>query len=150
MKALCFLNFLAKDEFSFSSSVNAITNKDDSLSYQVSILVLLEWRLNVLESIAVTAAIGLAVDFTLHYGINYRLSEEESRGHAAAFSLSRMAGPTLMAAITTGAAGAFMLPSSVLPYIQVNIEYIFARCLRAIMKTSRGFCKLAHYNEGKV
>lgn len=87
-----------------------------------------------LESIAVTTAIGLAVDFSLHYGVNYQLSEESSREPAVAFSLGRMGGPTLMAALTTGAAGALMLPSSVLPYIQVCILVPKRLCQRTIKK----------------
>lgn len=87
----------------------------------MAILVLLGWRLNVLESVAVTTAIGLSVDFSLHYGTIYRQSNDENRQAAVVFTLNRMGGPTLMAALTTGAAGIFMLPSSVLPYIQVKL-----------------------------
>jgi predicted RND superfamily exporter protein len=39
----------------------------------VAILVLFGWTLNVVESIAVSVAIGLAVDFSLHYGVQYHL-----------------------------------------------------------------------------
>lgn len=77
-----------------------------------------------LESVAVTTAIGLAVDFSIHYGINYGLLVENSRESAVGFTLARMGGPTLMAALTTSAAGFFMLPSSVLAYIQV-VTYMF-------------------------
>uniref|UniRef100_A0A1A9UNQ7 Uncharacterized protein n=1 Tax=Glossina austeni TaxID=7395 RepID=A0A1A9UNQ7_GLOAU len=38
------------------------------------ILVLLDWELNILESVTMSTAIGLAVDFSLHYGIHYRSS----------------------------------------------------------------------------
>lgn len=38
----------------------------------VAVLVLMGWKLNVLESVAVSVAIGLAVDFSLHYAVNYR------------------------------------------------------------------------------
>lgn len=86
----------------------------------IACLVLLGWKLNILESISVSTAIGLSVDFTLHYGVNYRISPVLERKSATQYSLSRMIGPTIMAAITTGAAGAFMLPSSVLAYIQIG------------------------------
>jgi len=91
------------------------------LSFQVGILVLSGWRLNVLESVAVTTAIGLSVDFSLHYAVHYRQSEEELREPSVVHALTRMTGPTAMGAITTGVAGAFMLLSSVLPYIQVSV-----------------------------
>uniref|UniRef100_W8BU90 Protein dispatched n=3 Tax=Ceratitis capitata TaxID=7213 RepID=W8BU90_CERCA len=87
----------------------------------VSILILLGWKLNVLESITVSTAIGLAVDFSLHYGIHYRMSPTAERLAASKFTLSRIVGPTSMAAITTGMAGALMLASNVLPYIQIGL-----------------------------
>uniref|UniRef100_A0A1B6DLC4 SSD domain-containing protein n=1 Tax=Clastoptera arizonana TaxID=38151 RepID=A0A1B6DLC4_9HEMI len=88
----------------------------------VGILVLIGWKLNVLESVAVSVAIGLAVDFSLHYSVNYRMCpDNENRESSVMYALSMMSGPTLMAAITTGAAGALMLPSSVMAYIQIGI-----------------------------
>lgn len=87
----------------------------------VAILIMLGWKLNILESVTVSTAIGLAVDFSLHYGIHYRLSPSCERLAATQFSLSRIIGPTAMAAITTGIAGALMLFSNVLPYLQIGI-----------------------------
>ena len=87
----------------------------------VAILILLGWKLNILESVTVSTAIGLAVDFSLHYGIHYRLAPSCERLAATQFSLSRIIGPTAMAAITTGMAGALMLFSNVLPYLQIGI-----------------------------
>lgn len=101
-------------------SLLAVLTVTFSIFSTVGLLVLLGWKLNVLESISVSTAIGLAVDFTLHYGITYRLSPISDRNSASRYALSRMLGPTAMAAITTGMAGAFMLPSSVLAYIQIG------------------------------
>ena len=39
----------------------------------------LGWELNILESVVVTLAIGLSVDFTLHYGIMYKLAADTDR-----------------------------------------------------------------------
>lgn len=101
-------------------SVLAVITVTLSIFVTVGLLVILGWKLNVLESISVSTAIGLAVDFTLHYGVTYRLSPMSDRESATRYALNRMLGPTVMAAITTGAAGAFMLPSSVLAYIQIG------------------------------
>lgn len=91
----------------------------------IAMLVLMGWRLNVLESIATSVAIGLSVDFSLHYTIEYQLACEDSpRATAISKALSLMACPSLMGAITTGASGAFMLPSDVLPYAQLGIFLI--------------------------
>ncbi|GAB6020682.1 hypothetical protein CHUAL_003351 [Chamberlinius hualienensis] len=86
----------------------------------VAALVLLDWKLNMLESVTVSVAIGLAVDFTLHYGVVYRLSPEEDREMSVIYSIARMGSPIAMAAFTTFLAGLFMLPSSVLSYIQIG------------------------------
>lgn len=103
-------------------SMYAILTISCSIFATVAILVLLGWKLNVLESIAVSTAIGLAVDFCLHYGINYKLmSVENNRKAATRSALGNMAGPTAMTAITTAMAGALMLSSSVLAYIQIGI-----------------------------
>lgn len=91
----------------------------------ISVLIVLGWKLNILESIAISVAIGLSVDFSLHYAVNYKIcSEKTSRKTRVVHALSMMATPSLMAAITTGAAGLFMLPSVVLPYIQIGIFLI--------------------------
>lgn len=91
----------------------------------IAVLILMGWRLNVLESIATSVAIGLSVDFSLHYTIEYQLACEDSpRATAISKALSLMACPSLMGAITTGASGAFMLPSDVLPYAQLGIFLI--------------------------
>lgn len=101
-------------------SILAVLTVTLTILATIACLVLLGWKLNVLESIAVSTAIGLAVDFTLHLGVNYRLSPLTDRVSAVRYSLSRMIGPTIMAAVTTGAAGAFMIPSSVLAYTQIG------------------------------
>jgi hypothetical protein len=102
----------------------------------VAVLVLLGWKLNVLESIAVSVAIGLAVDFSLHYGVHYRMCPDgEDRESAVTYAVTRMGGPTAMAALTTAAAGAFMLPSAVLAYIQIGVFLITVMAVSWIYST---------------
>lgn len=91
-----------------------------SIGTTVAGLVLLDWRLNVLESIAISTSIGLAIDCSLHYALAYRELWLATREQRATYALGRMIGPTAMAALTTGAAGVFMMPSQVLPYIQMG------------------------------
>ena len=38
----------------------------------IGVLVLLGWELNIMESVTITVAVGLTIDFTLHYGMAYR------------------------------------------------------------------------------
>ena len=89
----------------------------------VAVLVLLGWKLNILESVSVSIAVGLSVDFTLHYAVGYRLSCAQAQHHqqdrtmdresAVVFSLSRMSSPI---AVTTLSVGATVLPFSVVAY----------------------------------
>lgn len=105
------------------TSLYAIFNITCSIFVTMAILVLLGWKLNILESIAVSTAIGLTVDFSLHYTVNYRLAPRDSRNdreEATKFSLTNMLKPVTMAALTTGIVGAFMLPSPILAYIQIG------------------------------
>lgn len=102
-------------------SMLAILTVTFSIFSTIAILVLMGWKLNVLESIAISTAIGLSIDFSLHYGNNYRTCKDnKDRLACVQYSMRRMVGPTAMAALTTGAAGAFMLPSRVLAYIQIG------------------------------
>jgi predicted RND superfamily exporter protein len=53
-------------------SLFAIANITSTIFVTIAVLILLGWRLNVLEAVAVSVAIGLAVDFSIHYVINYK------------------------------------------------------------------------------
>ena len=75
----------------------------------------LGWKLNILESVAATLAIGLSVDFTLHYGVAYSAAAFPSasqQGHhqsdPVTTAVTQMCGPVSMAALTT------LLPGSVI------------------------------------
>lgn len=118
------LTVLLLSTLNIVTSLYAILTISCSIFVTMAVLVLLGWKLNVLESIAVSTAIGLTVDFSLHYTVNYRLCPiaiGKDRQAATRYALNNMAGPACMAAVTTGAAGAFMMPSLVLAYIQIGI-----------------------------
>lgn len=117
-------------------SLYAILTVSCIIFVTVALLILLGWKLNVLESIAVSVAIGLAADFSLHYGVHYRMCPDGGdRESAVTYAVSRMGGPTAMAALTTAAAGAFMLPSIVLAYIQIGIFLITVMSVSWIYST---------------
>lgn len=103
-------------------SVYAIITIASSIFTSMGILILAGWRLNVVESLAVSTAVGLAVDYSMHYGVSYKLCRDNTNRNACARQcISNMGGSTAMAALTTGAAGAFMIPSTVLAYIQIGV-----------------------------
>lgn len=106
-------------------SVYAIITIASSIFTSMGILILAGWKLNVVESLAVSTAVGLAVDYSMHYGVSYKMCRDNTNRNACARQcISNMGGSTAMAALTTGAAGAFMIPSTVLAYIQIGIFLI--------------------------
>ncbi|KAJ8986210.1 hypothetical protein NQ317_009916 [Molorchus minor] len=120
------------------TSLYAIITISSSIFVTIAVLVLLGWKLNILESIAISTAIGLTFDFSLHYSVNYRMCPKDlaiDREAATRHALMYMAGPALMAAITTGAAGAFMMPSLILPYIQMGIFLVLVMCISWLYAT---------------
>ncbi|XP_066585770.1 protein dispatched [Prorops nasuta] len=116
-------------------SLYAILAIGAAIVVTVAALVLLGWKLNVLESVAVSTAIGLAVDFSLHYGVSYRACTSDERIDKVKMALEQMGGPTLMAAVTSGAAGALMLPSRVLAYIQIGVFLVLVMGISWIYAT---------------
>lgn len=115
-------------------SLLAVVSISAVILVTLAALVLLGWRLNVLESVTVSVAIGLAVDFTLHYGVAYRLSPESEREAAVSWAVGRLGSPVFMAAATSLAAGVSMLPANVLAYVHIgtfltvitSVSYIYA------------------------
>ncbi|XP_076675738.1 protein dispatched isoform X2 [Andrena cerasifolii] len=115
------LTVLAFVTFNPLISLYAIITIGAAIIVTVASLILLGWKLNVLESVAVSTAIGLTVDFSLHYVVSYKACTSKEREDRVKTAITQMGGPTLMASVTSGAAGALMLPSCVLAYIQIGI-----------------------------
>ena len=85
-------------------------------------LVLLGWELNILESVTVSIAVGLSVDFTAHYAIAYLQSDHcHDRKQQVEEAISHVCPAIALAALTTFIAGAAMLPSTVLIYHKVGV-----------------------------
>lgn len=120
------------------TSLYAIITIISSICVTIAVLVLSGWKLNIVEATAISSSIGLTVDFSLHYIVNYRMCPEDvavNREAATKYALDYMAGPAFMAAITTGAAGAFMLPSMILPYIQIGTFLLVVMCVSWVYAT---------------
>lgn len=110
-------------------SLYAIVSIAGTIFVTVGSLVLLGWELNVLESVTISVAVGLSVDFAVHYGVAYRLAPEPDREGKVVFSLSRMGSAIAMAALTTFVAGAMMMPSTVLAYTQLGTFMMLIMCI---------------------
>lgn len=101
----------------------------------IASLVLLDWQLNILESVIIGVSIGLSIDFTLHYGMAYRLSPDLDRETRVICALSRMGSPVSMAALTTFLAGALVMPSTVLAYRQLGTFLMLLMSISWLMST---------------
>lgn len=110
-------------------SLYAIISIAGTIFVTVGSLVLLGWELNILESVTISVAVGLSVDFAVHYGVAYRLAPESDREGKVVFSLSRMGSAIAMAALTTFVAGAMMMPSTVLAYTQLGTFLMLIMCI---------------------
>jgi protein dispatched 1 len=103
----------------FIVSVCALSAMIFSSTVTIAILVLTDWKLNVLESVAISTSAGLAVDFSLHYALSYT-NASGLKSARVKYALTSSAGPTAAAALTTGLAGIFLLRSNLLPYSQIG------------------------------
>ena len=101
-------------------SVYAIVTIICILATTIGSLVLDGWELNILESIVISVAVGLSVDFTLHYGVAYTVSSEQGRRDQVKYALSHIGPAVTLAALTTFIAGVFMMFSTVLAYFQLG------------------------------
>lgn len=104
---------------SFVISTCALTAMIFSSTVTIAILVLNGWKLNILESVAISTSAGLAVDFNLHYALSYA-NANGLKSARVKCALSASSGPTAAAALTTGFAGIFLLRSNLLPYSQIG------------------------------
>jgi predicted RND superfamily exporter protein len=91
------------------------------------------WKLNILESVAATLAIGLSVDFTLHYGVAYSAAALASRSHqnhvqgdAVTQAVTQMCGPVTMAALTT------LLPGGISFFVESRLNLIHLKLPMAL------------------
>jgi len=76
------------------------------ISVTVAALILLGWELNVVESSILTMAVGLSVDFTIHYGVAYLHAKPGTpRTERVRGAFERVASALTMAAFTTFLAG---------------------------------------------
>lgn len=75
------------------------------LATTIGSLVLVGWELNILESIVISVAVGLSVDFTLHYGVAYTISSENGRVSQVKFAFGHIGPAVTLAALTTFIAG---------------------------------------------
>ena len=105
----------------FLITIYAIITIGFSIICTVAAIVLLGWELNIIESITISLAVGLSIDFTIHYGVAYTISTSHKAEARVTDSFTRVGMAVAMAALTTFAAGSAMMPSHILAYTKLGI-----------------------------
>lgn len=121
-----FLSIAVAAIFAFVTTRNvmitglAMLSISTSIMITIAILVLDGWELEVFESMSISLAVGLSIDYALHYGIAYQHSQGDSR-QSKVIQTIRMSSAVALAAATTFFVGLFLVPSVVLAYRQLAI-----------------------------
>ena len=101
-------------------SLYAILSISGAVFVTIGSLVLLGWELNIFESAILSLAVGLSVDFTIHYGVAYRLAPSTDRKRRTEYAVETLLPAISVAALSTFSAGAMMMPSTVITYVQLG------------------------------
>ncbi|KAK2190066.1 hypothetical protein NP493_90g02000 [Ridgeia piscesae] len=92
-----------------------------SFACTVASVILMGWKLNIIESITFMLAIGMSIDFPIHYSVVYQLSRETTSAGRTRQSIERVGSSLAAAAGTTFCAGAAVLNCSVDPYHKIGV-----------------------------
>ncbi|XP_051578742.1 protein dispatched homolog 2-like [Myxocyprinus asiaticus] len=95
----------------------------------VGLLVLLEWQLNGVEALFISAAAGLSVDFVANYCISYSLAPHNDRLGRVAHSIKRMGCPVAIGAGAYFCVGIIMLPATALVFRKLGIFLLLVKCV---------------------
>ncbi|XP_051502049.1 protein dispatched homolog 2-like [Myxocyprinus asiaticus] len=95
----------------------------------IGLLVLLEWQLNGVEALFISAAAGLSVDFVANYCISYSLAPHNDRLGRVAHSLKRMGCPVATGAGAYFCVGIIMLPATALLFRKLGIFLLLVKCV---------------------
>ncbi|XP_067938423.1 protein dispatched homolog 1-like [Watersipora subatra] len=100
----------------------ALVSISSSILCTLASLALMGWQLNILESVIVSLAVGLSMDFPLHVTVAYKISSStRDRQRRVTVSLQHIRGCITAAMVTTLAAGLCVLPAQVLAYCKLGI-----------------------------
>ncbi|KAJ8042913.1 Protein dispatched-like 1 [Holothuria leucospilota] len=105
------------------------------VSSVVGTLVLLGWQLNIFEAITFSLAVGLSVDFTIHYGVAFTIAPSKDRKERSFLALETLSSPITIAALSTFSAGAVMIPAIVINYSQIGVFLTLVMSLSWLFST---------------
>ncbi|XP_022088553.1 protein dispatched homolog 1-like [Acanthaster planci] len=105
-------------------TVFAVMTVTCAIFVTVASLVLLGWELNVVQATMIILAVGLPVDYTIHYGVAYKLAPLQKREQRTRYSLITTTPALTMAGLSTLLVGALFLPATVLSYYQFGVYWM--------------------------
>ena len=76
-----------------------------TISATMAALVLLGWEVTLFDSIVISLAVGMSIDFSIHYGIGFKLQASEHRRDRVHDVIGTIGSAVAMAALTTFASG---------------------------------------------
>ena len=116
-----------------------------AIAATIASLVFMGWELNIIESVTISLAVGLSIDFTIHYGVAYRLSNEINQKDRVRESFARVGSAVVMAALTTFLSGATMMPSHIMGYRELGIFLMLVMTFSWFFATFffQSLCRLA-------
>jgi len=101
----------------------------------IAALVMLDWRLNIVESTIIILTAGLSFDFTLLYAAAYKLCQGVTREERVISALKFISLPVLLSALTTCVAGACMLPAVTMAYFQIGVFMVVVTLVSLLAST---------------
>lgn len=107
--------------WNFLITLFAILSISGTVFVTVGSLVFIGWEMNILESTIMSLAVGLSVDFTIHYGVAYRIAPTGDRVSMSVHAMKQLTAAISTAALSTLMAGVCMLPATVLSYQQIGV-----------------------------
>ena len=92
-----------------------------SIACTIATIVLLGWKLNIIVSLTITLAVGMSIDFTIHYGVVYQLSTDPTSAGRTHASFQRVGSAVAAAAWTSFSAGLAVLNCHLEPYRRLGV-----------------------------
>ena len=92
-----------------------------SITSTVATIVLLGWKLDVIVALTITLAVGMSIDFTIHYGVVYQLALDPTSAERTYASFQRVGSAVAAAAWTSFSAGIAVLNCQLEPYRRLGV-----------------------------
>lgn len=121
--------FLLLTTWNIPLSIYGTAAVGGSVFFTMGLLVLLEWQLSGIETLFISSAAGLSVDFVANYCISYSLAPHSDKIGKVAHSTKRMGCPVAIVSGAFFSMGILMLPATVLLFRKLGIFLFLVKCV---------------------